>query len=161
MIAIAANYLTLIEVKTGCLSTNQFYIDNSRSEQLHKYGQSTMAKKTDGRSKVSMVEEAINKQGWDISVDEIFKYVKDTFGVEMTKAHISQTKSNLKKKHGVKVRRRKKNGAAAAVVAAPVVATSAAANISDLIAFVSAVKDWEQKIGSDAVREVFKSIVKK
>ena len=119
-----------------------------------------MAKKTDGRSKVSMVEEAINKQGWDISVDEIFKYVKDTFGVEMTKAHISQTKSNLKKKHGVKVRRRKKSGIAPAVVAAPA-ATGSAANIGDLIAFVSAVKDWEQKIGSDAVREVFKSIVKK
>jgi hypothetical protein len=35
------------------------------------------------------------------------------------------------------------------------------AKLADILAFVTTVQQWEQKIGSDNVREVFKTVLKK
>jgi hypothetical protein len=105
-----------------------------------------------------MVYEAIQKLGWDAGIDDLAAHIKASYNVEMSKPHISQTKSNLKKKHGIKVRRRRRRGAAEA--AEPVTA-GGPAKLADILAFVTTVQQWEQKIGSDNVREVFKTVLKK
>lgn len=117
-----------------------------------------MAKKAEGKSKVGMVYEAIQNKGWDAPIEELEVFIRDTFKVEMSKPHISQTKSNLKKKHGIKVRKRKKRGSAAAAEPIEVVG---AAKLTDILAFVSAVQQWEAKIGSENVRDVVKTVLKK
>jgi hypothetical protein len=118
-----------------------------------------MAKKVEGKSKVDMVYEAIQKHGWDAPIDDLATYIMGTFGVEMSKAHISQTKSNLKKKHGIKVRKRRRRGAAGEPV--DTVVGTGVAKLTDILAFVTAVQQWEQKIGSDNIRDVVKTVLKK
>ena len=117
-----------------------------------------MAKKAEsGLSKVDMVREAIEKLGWDVKVDVYHQYILDTYKVDMTKAHISQTKSNEKKKMGMNTRKRRKKGSSAEVVHA----SSAETKVSDLIAFISEVQRWESKIGAESIREVVKTVFKK
>ena len=120
-----------------------------------------MAKKSEGMTKVAMVEEAITKLGWDASTADLAAYVKSNHGAVMSVAHIAQTKSNLRKKHGVKPKRRRGKGKGKAA-AAPVAAASAgtSANMHDIVAFVSAVKDWEQKLGAKSVRDIVKHVLK-
>jgi hypothetical protein len=117
-----------------------------------------MAKKVEGMSKVGMVEEAIQKLGWDAPIDDLAVHIKATYGQEMSKPHISQTKSNLKKKHGIKVRRRRRRGAAAENEPA---AVSGPAKLTDILAFVTTLQQWEQRIGSDNIRDVVKTVLKK
>src|SRR5688572_30631330 len=108
-----------------------------------------MAKKDQPTSKVNMVREAIAKLGWDADIDAYQKHIKDAYGVEMSKAHISQTKSNEKKRQGIRTRRRRRRGAGrAAALAAP---GAGNAKLSDILAFVSAVQQWEQRIGAKSV----------
>lgn len=114
-----------------------------------------MAKKDETTSKVDMVRDAIAKLGWDAGIDEYQKFIKDTFGVEMSKPHISQTKSNEKKRQGIR-RRRRRRGAGAAPAGAP-----ENARLTDILAFVSTVQQWEQKIGAASVREVVRTVLKK
>ena len=117
-----------------------------------------MAKKDQPTSKVDMVREAIAKLGWDAGIEEYQKYIKDTYGHEMSKPHISQTKSNEKKRQGIRTRRRRRRGRPVAAATAPAAGN---ARLSDILAFVSAVQQWEQKIGAKSVREVVKSVVGK
>jgi hypothetical protein len=115
-----------------------------------------MAKKDKGTSKVDMVRDAIGKIGWDARIDDYHKYIKDNYGIEMSKAHISQTKSNEKKRQGI--RRRRRRGRAAADGQAQ---GAAAAKLTDVLSFVTAIQQWEQKIGAKTVREVVKTVLKK
>jgi hypothetical protein len=117
-----------------------------------------MAKKSGGMSKVGMVEEAIQNKGWDAPIDDLVVYIFDKYKTEMSKAHVSQTKSNLKKKHGIKVRRRRRRGGSTEAVDA---AIAGPAKLTDILAFVAAVQQWEQKIGSENVRDVVKTVLKK
>ncbi|MBO0696990.1 MAG: hypothetical protein J2P46_01220 [Zavarzinella sp.] len=114
-----------------------------------------MAKKDETTSKVDMVRDAIAKLGWDAGIDEYQKFIKDTFGVEMSKPHISQTKSNEKKRQGIRRRRRRRGAGAAPAGAAE------KARLTDILAFVSTVQQWEQKIGAASVREVVRTVLKK
>lgn len=117
-----------------------------------------MAKKKDGMSKVEMVREAIAKLGWDVGAAAYQEYIKATHNVEMSKPHISQTKSAEKRRQGIRKRRKvgrpRKDASVAPVSAAPV-------SVVDLLAFVETVKQWEQKIGASSIREVVKSVLKK
>jgi hypothetical protein len=122
----------------------------------HTSGAISMAKKDKGTSKVDMVRDAIGKIGWDAGIDDYQKYIKDAYGVEMSKAHISQTKSNEKKRQGIR-RRRRRRGRPAADGQAP----AGTAKLTDVLSFVSTVQEWEQKIGAKTVREVVKSVLKK
>jgi hypothetical protein len=117
-----------------------------------------MAKKDEARSKVDMVRDAIGKLGWDAGIEEYQKFIKDSFGVEMSKPHISQTKSNEKKRQGIKTRRRRRRRGTAA---APTAAGAGSAKLSDILSFVTTVQQWEQKIGAKSVREVVRSVVGK
>lgn len=112
-----------------------------------------------GTSKVDMVRDAIAKLGWDASTAELGEYIKSTYNAEMSTAHISQTKSNEKKRQGIK-RRRRKGGRKAAAESAPV-ASSGSASITDILAFVGEVQRWEEKLGASMIRDVVKNVLKK
>jgi hypothetical protein len=117
-----------------------------------------MAKKAGSKSKVDMVRDSIVKLGWVAPIDDYQKYIKDTYGVEMSKAHISQTKSNEKNRQGIRVgRRRRRRGRAVAGASAD----GGPARLADILSFVSTVKQWEEKIGAASVREVVKTVLRK
>jgi hypothetical protein len=118
-----------------------------------------MAKKGESKSKVDMVRDAIGKLGWDAGIEEYQKFIKDNFSVEMSKPHISQTKSNEKKRQGIRTRRRRRRGRPAGAGAAAGAGNSA--RLTDILAFVSTVQQWEQKIGANSVREVVRTVLKR
>jgi hypothetical protein len=117
-----------------------------------------MAKKGEGKSKVDMVRDAIAKLGWEAGTDQYQKFIKDSFGVEMSRPHISQTKSNEKKRQGIRTRRRRRRRGMAAV---PTAVGAGPAKLSDILSFVTTVQQWEQKIGAKSVREVVRSVIGK
>jgi hypothetical protein len=113
-----------------------------------------MAKKDKSLAKVDMVRDAIGKLGWDAAIEAYQKYIKEVFGAEMSKPHISQTKSNEKKRQGIRRRRRGRpaaNAEAAATSAVP---------LADILSFVSEVQHWEQKIGAKTIRKVVDKVLK-
>jgi hypothetical protein len=112
-----------------------------------------MARKGAGMTKVDMVRDAIDNLGWSAKPDKYVEYIKNKFKVEMTKAHISQTKSAERKRRGVRGRTRGK--AAAAVATAP------AASVSDILAFVETVRKWQEKIGPKGIRDVVNNVLGK
>jgi hypothetical protein len=118
-----------------------------------------MAKKGTGKtSKADMVRDAIEKLGWAAGINEYQGYIKDKFGVEMSKPHISQTKSNERKRQGVRGRRRRKGrGAAAAGTAV----AAGSAKVADILSFVETVRQREAKIGAAGIREVVKTVLRK
>src|SRR5436305_1013127 len=62
-----------------------------------------MAKKdTGGTSKADMVRDAIKSLGWDAGSTAMHGYILQTYGVDMSKAHISQTVSKERKRQGVR-----------------------------------------------------------
>jgi hypothetical protein len=115
-----------------------------------------MAKKDTGKtSKADMVRDAIDRLGWKAGINEYHDYIKQTYGVEMSKPHISQTKSNERKRRGVRGRGRRR-GATTATAGA-----TAGAKVSDILSFVDTVRQWESKIGADGVREVVRTVLRK
>lgn len=118
-----------------------------------------MAKKSGGMSKVAMVRDAIAKLGWDVKVEEYHQYILDTYKSDMSKAHISQTKSNEKKRQGISPRKRRKKGGVSSNVAVDTGSTGT--KVSDLISFISEVQRWESKIGAENIREVVKNVLRK
>lgn len=117
-----------------------------------------MAKKKDGMSKVEMVRDALAKLGWDVGAAAYQEYIKATYNVEMTKPHISQTKSAEKRRQGIRKRRKVGRPRKDATVA---VAAATAISVVDLLSFVETVKEWEQKIGASSIRDVVKAVLKK
>lgn len=115
-----------------------------------------MAKKGTGKtSKADMVRTAIDKLGWKAPIDEYQAYIKATYGVEMSKPHISQTKSNERRRRGVRGRRRKSGSGAGAAV------TAGSAKVADILSFVDTVREWETRIGAAGIREVVKTVLRK
>jgi len=117
-----------------------------------------MAKKKDGMTKVEMVRDALANLGWDVGAGAYQEYIKATYNVEMTKPHISQTKSAEKRRQGIRKRRKVGRPRKDASVVAGI---SASINVIDLISFVETVKEWEQKIGAASIRDVVKAVLKK
>lgn len=114
-----------------------------------------MAKKDTGKtSKADMVRDAIDRLGWKAGIDEYQAYIKETYGTEMSKPHISQTKSNERKRRGVRGKARKSAGT-------PSAAAVGNARVSDILSFVETVRAWEAKIGADGIREVVKNVLRK
>jgi hypothetical protein len=115
-----------------------------------------MAKKEVGKSKADMVRETIDKLGWNAGIDEYQAYIKQTYGVEMSKPHISQTKSNERKRRGVRGRRRRGRQAAGAGAG-----VTSNAKVADILSFVDALRQWETKIGAAGIREVVRNVLRK
>jgi hypothetical protein len=116
-----------------------------------------MAKKDAGKSKADMVRETIDKLGWTAGINEYQKYIKDTYGVEMSKPHISQTKSNERKRRGVRGRKRRGGGRPAGTS----VAAAGNAKVADILSFVDTIREWETRIGAAGIREVVKTVLRK
>ena len=117
-----------------------------------------MAKKDADKSKADMVREAIAKLGWDAGIDEYQAYIKQSYNVEMSKPHISQTKSNERKRQGIRGRRRRRGRRAAGAGAA---AAAGSARVADILSFVETVRQWETRIGADGIREVVRNVLRK
>jgi hypothetical protein len=115
-----------------------------------------MARKSGRASKVDMVRDAIDNLGWSAKPDTYVEYIKNKFKVDMTKAHISQTKSAERKRRGVRGARKRRGTAEE-----PIAAKNGIASVSDILAFVEAVKSWEGKIGAQGIRDVVKNVLKK
>src|SRR5690349_13769937 len=119
-----------------------------------------MAKKDNGKtSKADMVRDAITKFGWGAGIDEYQAYIKETYKIEMSKPHISQTKSNERKRQGVRGRR-KRRGRTTAGAGTMAVAVGSA-KVADIFSFVETVREWEAKIGAVGIREVVKNVLRK
>lgn len=119
-----------------------------------------MAKKETGTtSKADMVRDAIEKLGWDAGIDQYQSYIKETYKIEMSKPHISQTKSNERKRQGIRGRRGRRGRRPAGETEGA--ATPGQARVADIVSFVETVRQWEQKIGAEGVREVVKSVLRK
>jgi hypothetical protein len=118
-----------------------------------------MAKKAaGGTSKADMVRDAIAKLGWDAGPTAFHDYIKQTYNVDMSKAHISQTTSNERKRQGVRGRRRRGRRPASAGGTA---VAAGSAKVSDILSFVETVRQWEARIGADGIREVVKNVLRK
>jgi hypothetical protein len=105
-----------------------------------------------------MVRDAIAKLGFDAGPTAFQEYIKQTYNVEMSKAHISQTTSAERKRQGVRGRRRRRGGRRAAGEASAVAGN---AKVSDILSFVDAVRQWEAKIGAQGIRDVVKTVLRK
>ena len=110
-------------------------------------------------SKANMVRDAIEKLGWAADIDAYHAYIVQTFGIDMSKPHISQTKSNERKRQGVRGRRRRKGGRGAASEETGAVVGSA--KVSDILSFVDTIREWESKLGAAGIREIVKTVLRK
>ena len=118
-----------------------------------------MAKKDTGKtSKADMVRNAIDKLGWTAGINDYQDYIKQTYNVEMSKPHISQTKSNERKRRGVRGRRRRRGAATGAGTGG---SAGGGAKVADILSFVDTVRQWESRIGADGVREVVRTVLRK
>ena len=115
-----------------------------------------MAKTNGGTTKVDMVRDAIDRLGWSAKLDKYVDYIKGKYKVEMSKAHISQTKTAERKRRGVRGRKKK-----AATSGADKNAVAKAASVSDILQCVEDLKNWQQKIGTAGIRDVVKNVLKK
>jgi hypothetical protein len=81
--------------------------------------------KSGGVSKMDAVREALRQLGWDAKPAQIQGFIKEKFGVEMTLDHISNYKSDIRRKSGKGKKRGRKPGPKPAAAGA---APKAAAN---------------------------------
>jgi len=81
--------------------------------------------KSGGVSKMDAVREALRQLGWDAKPAQIQGFIKEKFGVEMTLDHISNYKSDIRRKGGKGKKRGRKPGPKPAAAGA---APKAAAN---------------------------------
>ena len=113
-----------------------------------------MARKMDtGRngkvSKAHAFRAASEKLGMKANLDEVHKYILDTFKIDMPKVQISQYRSNEK-------RRIKKSGRKAKAAAAPagegkVVSKAPVAKTSSVLDFIKAVRGFENQLGASEI----------
>jgi hypothetical protein len=107
-----------------------------------------MAKKPEpekGPSKMSMVRNALSTLGTDAKPIELQTYVKDTYKTEIPTQQISSYKSminNSSKSGKVRVSSSSKGNA----------------SFADLLSFVAIVREWEEKIGTEAIQDVFEAL---
>ena len=91
--------------------------------------------------------------------EEGIAYIRDRFGLEISKTHFSATKSQLKKKEGLAPKRTRKAKAAAPTAAAPEPKRSTRAETPtapgpDMIGDLEAVKALVKKLGGDQVKRI-------
>jgi hypothetical protein len=124
-----------------------------------------MARRPAGEtSKADMVRSALEAKGWDQPIGDYHSYIKETFGEDMSKQHISQQISNERKKQGKAPKRRgRKKGSKNKVKGAAVVATTTESvdlNLENVFAFVAELNKWETKLGSNVLKQALKMKLK-
>jgi hypothetical protein len=120
-----------------------------------------MAKKTEGEEgkkpkKVDMMRAAFDKFGIDGDLDEIQKYIKDTYGEELSKPHISQTKTSERKRLGMKGKRRRRGRPSLAETAAASneMAGGNTLDIAEVLALFADIQRYKDKLGSKNVQKI-------
>lgn len=119
-----------------------------------------MAKPKKGeKSKTAMVAEAIELLGWDAENEAILDHISKTYGVTITKSHLSQTKSVLrrkgKKKPGKRGRPRKNAKATTAKAG-----VSGAPSFDDLLTLLNSVSKLREQYGEDHLQKAVKAVLK-
>jgi len=97
-------------------------------------------------TKVEMVRDAIKVLGWKAKPTAIAEHIKSKFKVEMTKAHISQTKS-AERRH----RSERQKAVKAEVSPSPV---------ANILAFANVLTEFRSKLGDEAIRTVVRTVLK-
>lgn len=116
-----------------------------------------MAKKSEGEEgkkikKVDMMRDAFATLGMDAELSAIQSYIKDKYGEDLTKAHISQTKTSERKKAGGTTGKRGRKPKGEVVVSSA--ATEATLDIADVLALFAEIQRYKEKIGAKNVQKV-------
>lgn len=121
-----------------------------------KMGAGGEAAKEKGMSKAEAVRLSIQANGWDAPLATHEEYLRNQFGIIMSRVQISQYKSTERRRAGKRRRRRRTPEEMAAAGAER--ATSGRGD--DILKFVSAVRQWEEKLGSKKVLAVIEALYK-
>jgi len=136
-----------------------------RSFNLYSIEQHMPRKANDGKSisKAAAYRDAEAKFGPEGDLQEVSKYIQESFGLEMDKNQISQYRSlergREKKGPGKKRGRKPKSKAATAPVVA-VAAKETATKSDPMIQFISTIRGFESKMGADKVHKIFEALYK-
>jgi hypothetical protein len=103
-----------------------------------------------GITKMEAVRQALGKLGKDASRPEIQKFVKDTYGLQMTLDHISNCKGELRKKKGAAKSAAAKPPAAKTELKKPAAPRSNGISLTD----IETVKDLVDRVGPDSLRKL-------
>jgi len=123
-----------------------------------------MARKTEGGdgakdkgvSKAEAVRLSIQANGWEAPLETHEEYIRNQFGIGMSRTQISQYKSTEKRRQGKRRRRRR----SAAEMAAAGVERPAPGRGDEILKFVSTVRQWEEKLGSKKLLAVIDALYK-
>lgn len=122
-----------------------------------------MAKPRKGeKSKTAMVAEALEVLGWDAKNEALLEHIQNTYGVAITKSHLSQTKSILRRKGGKKPGKRGRPRKSAKVSAAKATkATVAGApSFDDLLTLLNSLSKLREQYGEDHLQKAVKAVLK-
>jgi hypothetical protein len=118
-----------------------------------------MAKLKQGeKSKTAMVIEALEALGWNAKNDALVEYILNNFGVTMTKSHVSQTKSILRRRGKKKTGRRgrpRKDGKVSSSSNA-----SASPSFDDLLTLLNSLHKLRDQFGEDHLQKAVKAVLK-
>jgi hypothetical protein len=111
---------------------------------------------TESISKLDAVRQALKALGKDAMPVKIQEFVKTSFDVDMSTAHVSNYKTMILRggKTGKKRKKRRKHAVAAEVVAKPIQAPAKAANGAVTLAEIAAVKGLVSRVGEDTLKSL-------
>lgn len=142
-----------------------------RKQQRDLWGVILMARKADGAegskvSKAHAYRDAAETLGMEATLEEVHNFIIEKYSIDMSKTQISQYRSNEKKRQGTapgKRGRKPKHAAAATAHTASVnhAPKPAASRTDPLVEFVSTMRGWENKIGSDKICEMISALYSK
>ena len=114
-----------------------------------------------GITKMEAVRQALGKLGKDASRPEIQKFVKDTYGLQMTLDHISNCKGELRKKKGPAKTAASQQPAKAAVSQQPAAQkhepkkpASGTKGHAIGLKDIDTVKDLVERVGAESLRQL-------
>ena len=125
-----------------------------------------MAKKSEGGgaksaekpiTKADALRQSLEVNGWEAPLEKHEEYLREHFGVIMTRMQISQYKSAERRRLGKRRRRRRRSSEE---VAAEPTERASFGRGDDIVKFVSTVRQWEEKLGSKKLLAVLDALYK-
>ena len=109
-------------------------------------------------SKADAMRNAFATMGVDAELDAVKEWVKTQYGIDLEKAHISQFKSNAKRKAKLdnipkKVVKASESGKIEIVP----LANSPVHDVTDIVAFVKMVQKAKEELGAETVKQIVDS----